>query len=175
MCIVRACWWVSKTSSPWWDGIHSVKCQCIWCFHGFIHYCGSDACSVHVGMKRLEFPACEEEKVALLQAANTSACWFSRFCAWHGPGLAGSRPQLHVSSVLVFFPSLCMCKNTDRLSHHQRDHSEGTPRKQKIKIDLSVPAQIVHSWDVKDVVSLSSQAFFSFFFLVLWLKWLEEC
>lgn len=68
---------------------------------------------------------------------------------------------------LFFFSSLFICKNTNRLSHHYHhgEHSEGPAQKQKIKIDLSVlGTNCTHSQVNKDMVSLSSQAFYFSFF-----------
>lgn len=135
MCIVRAWWWFAKTSRPGWDGIHTAKCQCIWCFHGFIHYCGSDACSVHVGMKRLEFPACEQEKVALF-----ASCQY--FClliftllrlAWPESQAPDLNFMFHLS--LFFFPPRCIYKNTDRVSqqHHTETTLKAPPQRKRSK------------------------------------------
>lgn len=134
--------------------------------------------------------ACWYEKTGIFclrvrESGTVASCQY--FClliftllrlAW--PWISGSRPQLHVLSVLFFFSSLCICKNTDRLSHHHhhhhREHSEGPARKEKDQNWSFCPWNQLYafpSWQRHGV--WVAKHFIFPFFLVLWLKWLEEC
>lgn len=173
MCIVRACWWVAKTSSPCCDGIRSVKCQCIWCFHGFIHYCGSDACSVHVGMKTGISCLRVRESGTVASCLYFCLLIFTRLClAW--PWITGFRPQLHVSSVLVFFLRFFYLeKHWPSFLPPQRLLWRLLSKGKDQNRSFCPRTNYMHSLVDKDVVPFTSQAFFSL--LMLWLKWLEEC
>lgn len=96
-----------------------------------------------------------------LQAANTSACWFSRFCAWHG--LENLRLQTSASCFICpgFFLLFVSVKTLTVFLTTTETTLKAPLKRKRSKLIFLSPAQIGHSWVDKDVVSLSSQPFFS--------------
>lgn len=129
--------------------------------------------------KDWNFLLASKRKWHCLQAANTSACWFSRFCAWHGPN---RRLQTSTSCFICpyfFFLLFVFIKTLTVFlsSTTQRPLWRPLPKGKDQNRSFCPGTNYMHSRVEKDVVSLNSQAFLSFCFfpLVLWLKWLEEC
>lgn len=139
MCIVRSWWLVTKTSSPWWEGIHSempVHMVFSWLHPLLWQWCMLCACWSEISCLRVR----ESGTVACCQYFCLLIFTLLRL-AW--PRNLSLQTSASCFICPCFFLLVVFVKTLTIFLTTTEDHSEGPSPKEKTKIDLSVPAQIM--------------------------------